>query len=90
MLLNLKFYKIKILKNFLQHTNEARSLLLDELITNATDSVLYTRRFRMLEHLAQYENQIIKKIQNFDTDNVEELELKHLINGLQLILNKSA
>jgi hypothetical protein len=90
MFLNLKFYKIKILKNFLLHTNEARNQLLDELITNTTDPVLYIRRFRMLTHLAQYENQIIKKIQNFDTDNVEELELTSLINGLQIILNKSA
>lgn len=69
---NLKFYKIKLLTEFLKDTATARSQLLDELTVNATDSTIVKRRLRMLRHLSQYEDQIIKKIQDFETDDVED------------------
>jgi hypothetical protein len=43
-----------------------------------------------LTQLNQYEEQIIKKIQNFETLDVEDLSLTVLNQGLQVVLNKSA
>lgn len=75
----------------MQQTQQARQQLVDELAIHATDPVLYKRRFRMLAQLNQYEEQIIKKIQNFETLDAEDLSLTELITqGLQIILNKSA
>jgi hypothetical protein len=92
MTVNIDYYKIKILKEFLHQTEQARTNLLNELIINATDPVIYKRRFRMLMHLGQYEIQIIKKIQEFDTDDVHDFHSGYtkLLSGLNFILNKSA
>jgi len=87
---NTKFYKIKILKEFLAETAKARQALLNELITNATDPVIVKRRYRMLRHLALYENQIIEKIQNFETDNVTDIVDSLDYANLSNILNRSA
>lgn len=92
MSLNTKYYKIKTIKKFLQETNQVRDRLMTELIVNATDPVLFKRRFRMLEHLCQYEQQIIKKLKNFETDEIEDFEIAHenIRTNLNLVLNKSA
>jgi hypothetical protein len=92
MTVNIDYYKIKILKKFLQQTEQARTNLLNELIINATDPVIYKRRFRMLSHLNHYEEQVIKKIQCFETDDVHDFEIgyRNLSVGLHFILNKSA
>jgi chemotaxis response regulator CheB len=87
---NVKYYKIVLLKNFLEKTHQARMQLFDELAIHAIDPVIYKRRFRMLTHLNQYEQQIIKKIQNFDTSDVNDLTITPLAQGLYNILNKSA
>ena len=90
---NIKFYKIKLLKQFLSQTEQARINLLNELTVNATDPVLYKRRFRMLMHLSQFEFQILKKINNFDTDDVDDLSLFGEYNisaSLSRIVNRNA
>jgi hypothetical protein len=87
---NIKFFKIVLLKNFLQKTQQARQQLFDELSINAIDNVLYNRRYRMLIHLNQYEEQIIKKIQDFDTTDPSDLSINVLAQGLNNILNRSA
>lgn len=89
---NIDYYKIKILKKFLHETEQARASLLNELIINATDPVIYNRRFRMIRHLNQYEEQVIKKIQLFDTNDAKDFEIGYvnIIMGLNSILNKSA
>jgi len=87
---NTKFYKIKILKEFLAETANARQTLLDELIANATDPVIVKRRYRMLRHLALYENQIIEKIQNFETNDVTDITSCFDVVRLNYILNRSA
>jgi hypothetical protein len=56
---------------------------MNELITYATDPVLYTRRLRMLEHLSEYESQILRKIQMFETDDVEDIHL-YFHNGFSI------
>lgn len=90
MTLNVKYYKIVLLKDFLEKTNQARMQLFDELAVHAIDPVLYKRRFRMLTQLNQYEEQIIKKIQNFETTNPSDLSIDVLSNGLRVILDRSA
>lgn len=85
MIINLKFYRIKLLEDFLEKTNKERAKLIKELKINATDSTIVKRRFRMLRHLSQFENQIIEKIQNFDTDDLEDfstawIEIESIIN----------
>lgn len=87
---NTKFYKIKILREFLEETAKARQALLNELITNATDPVIVNRRYRMLRHLALYENQIIEKIQNFETNDVSDITSCFSSVRLNNILNRSA
>ena len=87
---NVKYYKIVLLKDFLEKTHQARMHLFDELAIHAIDPVIYKRRFRMLSQLNQYEEQIIKKIQNFDTVDVDDLTISPLVQGLYNILNKSA
>lgn len=87
---NIKYHKILLIKNFLDQTHQARTQLFDELVINATDPTLYRRRIRMLAHLSQFENQIIKKIQDFDTDDVNDLNMHNIARGIIAVLHKSA
>ena len=82
-----KFFKIKSIKKLLQQTTHTRNQLLEELITEATDPVIVKRRIRMLKHLNLYENQLLEKIQNFETDDLNDLinfdpntTIKHIVN----------
>jgi hypothetical protein len=68
-----KFYKIKLINRLLEHTRRVRSQLLDELTTNATDPVVFKRRLRMLRHVNSYESQLLQKIENFETDDIQDL-----------------
>jgi hypothetical protein len=90
MSINTKFYKIKLLKQFLERTDLARKTLFNELIVNATDPTVYKRRFRMLQQLNDYETQVLKKIYDFDTDDIADLDLEKLLMGLRPILNRNA
>lgn len=93
MTVNLKFYKIKLLEQFLTDTAAERVKLLEELKINATDPVLYQRRVRMLSQLSRFEIQILEKINNFDTDNSEDFTLYGKLNiwfGMSAILHRSA
>jgi hypothetical protein len=87
---NVKFYKIKIIKKLLTKTNRARTQLLDELIVNASDPTIVQRRIRMLKHLNLYENQLIDKIQNFETNDVNDINLIYIEHYIDLIINRSA
>jgi hypothetical protein len=85
MTVNIKFYKIKLLEKFLQDTAAERTQLLNELKTSATDSDIVDQRYAILKHLSMYEMQIIEKIQNFDTDDIDDLTdryffLNHVTN----------
>ena len=89
---NVKYYKLKILKSLIKETSELKQQLLSELVTNATDPVIVTRRIRMLLHVNQYEAQLISKIQSFDTDDYNDINinLRILFNELSEIVNRSA
>jgi hypothetical protein len=90
MTLNVKYYKLVLLKDFLEKTHQARMQLFNELAIHAIDPVIYKRRFRMLTQLNQYEEQIIKKIQNFETTDASDMSIDVLFDGLRLILDRSA
>ena len=68
-----KFYKIKLINRLLEHTHRLRTDLLHELTTNATDPVVFKRRLRMLRHVNSYESQLLQKIENFETDDIQDL-----------------
>ena len=70
---SVKFFKIKLINRLLEHTRRVRSQLLDELITNATDPVVFKRRLRMLRHVNSYESQLLQKIENFETNDMQDL-----------------
>lgn len=69
----IKYYKIKLLKKLLEQTAQLRQELFEQLVVNATDPVVVKRRLRMLRQLNSYENQLMTKIQNFSTDDVEDI-----------------
>ena len=87
---NIKFYKIKIIKKLLHKTSQAREQLLNELIVNLTDPMIVKRRIRMLEHLNLYENQLISKIQNFETDNIDDLTSVRVEDYIHAVMHRSA
>ena len=70
----IKFYKIKLLKKLLGQTAQIRQELFNELVNNATDPVIVERRLRMLRQLNLYENQLTTKIQNFDTNDIADID----------------
>jgi hypothetical protein len=73
MISSAKFYKIKLINRLLEYTHRLRTDLLHELTTNATDPVVFKRRLRMLRHVNSYESQLLQKIENFETDDIQDL-----------------
>jgi len=90
MTVNVKYYKIKIIKHLVNQTSCLKNQLLDELVVNATDPTIVKRRIRMLQHISQYESQLISKIQSFDTDDVSDIDLNIVSQELNVISNRSA
>jgi hypothetical protein len=90
MVQNLKFYKLKFIHDFLCESAKFKQQLLDELIIYGTDLVRYPRRIRMLSQLCEYESQILKKIEMFETNDVTDLELAIIRRELYDISNRSA
>jgi hypothetical protein len=87
---SIKFYKIKKIKNITEHINRCRNTLLDEFVANATDPIIVKRRIRFLKHLNLYENQLIAKVQNFETDNLDDLNNFEYKAHIEYILNRCA
>jgi hypothetical protein len=93
--MNDTFYKLCMLQKFLTETQQHRQTLLTELVDNATDPVIKKRRFRMLSNLSTFEAVVIKKISEFETDDVNDLiestiELTIFKNELTMLLDRSA
>ena len=87
---SMKFYKIKKIKKITEYINCCRNTLLEEFVTNATDPTIIKRRVRFLKHLNLYENQLIAKIQNFETDNLDDLNNFEYKKHIEYILNRCA
>jgi hypothetical protein len=86
----INYYKIKTIKKLVEKTTASRNLLLQELTDNGTDPTIVKRRLRMLQHLNDYETQLISKIQQFETDNVDDLNCFNLDPGIQAVIHRSA
>lgn len=61
------FYKTKAAYQILDIISNERESLKSELVAYSNDPVRYARRFRMLTQLAQYELNILTKLNNFQT-----------------------
>ena len=86
----IKFYKIKLIQKIIKNTTECRNVLMQELVNNATDPTIVKRRIRMLNQLNLYENQLISKIQNFKTDDVDDLNQFDIGRRIGVVSNPSA
>ena len=84
-----EYFRIKLLQQFLEATHKARTHLLADLVNKATDPVITMRRFRMLCQLAEYESQIVAKIQKFDTDDGLDFD-STMFHEIQYITNYSS
>ena len=89
--MNNTLFKLQLLNEFLSESQKHRQILLDELIDNATDPVVRKRRFRMLSNLATFESSVIKKISEFDTDDIRDLfSVDPITKELEVLLDRSA
>lgn len=87
---NIKYYKIRTIKKLIEEFISQRNLLLDELIDNATDPVIFNRRIRMLTQLSELEIQLLCKIQLFETNDANDLDLEIIRQDLKHIINRGA
>lgn len=87
---NTKFFKIKLIKKLLDHTEQIRKMLFAELLDNATDPTITKRRLRMIRHLNLYESQLIKKIEDFQTTDPTDLINFEPPRHITDIVNRSA
>ena len=87
---NIKFYKIKLIKKLLVCTEQIRNELFNELTIHATDPIIVKRRLRMIRHVNLYQNQLVEKIQNFETDNIDDLNKFDFLKNIKSIIHRSA
>jgi hypothetical protein len=90
MIRQVNYYKIKTTKNLIDLVNNYRNTLLTELIDYATDPVIVKRRLRMLSQLSQIESQIILKIQAFETNDVDDIDIEMLCVEIRHITNRNS
>jgi hypothetical protein len=90
MTLNTTVLKLNLTQQVLRECFRARQSLLDDLIIYATDPVIVKRRYRMLKQLSLYEAQILNKIYNFESDNIEDFSMLNIKQELKHIVNRSS
>jgi hypothetical protein len=84
------FYKTKTVYQVLELINAERELLKSDFVAYSNDPIRFKRRFRMLINLAEYELNILNKIQQFEsidpkdfdhtTLNLVKQEIKNIVN----------
>jgi len=79
--MNNKFLKLYAAEQFMIAADQQRKLLFQDLIDNATDDVVFMRRFRMISQINYFESQSIRKIYNFETNDPSDY-----MHGLSLLL----
>lgn len=87
---NRTFLKINMLEQFLTETHLKKQQLLTELVDNATDPTILLRRYRMISQLCDYEGQVVNKIYNLKSNDINEFFMREYINELEIIINKNA
>lgn len=70
--MNKNFLKLVLIDTFLKESSEHREMLLKELKDHGSDPVKRMRRIRMLGQLSEYEASIIRKLDNFDSDDIDD------------------
>ena len=81
MAVNILFYKTCVINKFFSRTEIARKQLLYELTAHSQDPVIFMRRIRMLKQLADFESQMVTKINNFNADSQQDY-----LTGLNQVL----
>jgi ABC-type uncharacterized transport system auxiliary subunit len=71
---------------------EKRTELLQDLVAYTNDPIRYARRIRILTQLAQYEYELISKINNFESEEASDFDyaLSNITNEIISITNTSA
>jgi hypothetical protein len=72
---NEKFFKLRLLKQCLAESSQARETLFNDLVSNASDSNLFKQRVETFSLLSQRESELIKKILEFETDDVLDFDI---------------
>jgi hypothetical protein len=89
--INHTFFKLRLTSELLKTTNQIRSSLIDELISlGGLDPVIQSRRYQMLQHLNQYEQQTLQKIEQIKTDNVADYFENVFLTGAEIVTNRDA
>lgn len=68
------FYKTKLIFKMSTYIADKRKIVLRDLVAYTADPVRSSRRMRTLKQLAQYEHDMLVKIQNFETDETNDVE----------------
>jgi len=68
------FYKTKLIFKMLTYIANKRKIVLRDLVAYTADPVRSSRRMRTLKQLAQYEYDLVVKIQNFETAEASDFE----------------
>lgn len=74
--MNEKFFKLRLLKQCLAESSQARETLFNDLVANASDLNLFKQRFETFTLLSQRESELIKKILEFETDDVLDFDIR--------------
>ena len=72
-----KFFKIRLLKQCLDESREAKELLFTELVANATNNDCFKKQFETFKYLSLRESSLIEKILAFETDDVSNYEIQN-------------
>jgi len=89
---NHKFQKILAISQLLEESEKIKQQLMSELLTVATDDIMFMRRFRMLEQLTNFESQAINKIYHFNTNYVRDYQhcTQEILNELNDVSSRSS
>jgi hypothetical protein len=81
------FYKTRLVFKLSTYIQEARASLLEDLVAYTNDPIRYKRRLRMLIQLSEYEYHTLKKIRDFETDELNDIGSYDTIEMLKREVN---
>lgn len=87
-MINHQFYKTLLVNLLEEKVAPMKVMLLSELTELASDPVLWKRRFRMLKHLNEWHAQIIYKIYQFETNDVNDYASSSFLETVELELKE--
>lgn len=87
------FYRTSLVFKISAYIQKKRTTLLEDLVAYTNDPVRYKRRIRMLIQLSAYEQDVLKKIRDFETNDPSDLDtamLGVLQNEVDCIVDPSS